>query len=236
MAPIPLSDLPSQLFHIAVSISSSIKDHDLLPPTHTSNPLYPNLQPSARQQNPSSNLMKIVKRQDILAIPTTYDNLNSGPAPGTVAGIVLGSVGGFLLILYLVYTIFTLGAGGRFRRSETVVEEEVIRRRSRSPRRSVTRSEVLEVHRSRSPPPRRESRRQSTRERETVEVRETISRNRSQSRVSPSAGGSDDIVEVFEEHSPVRQNTKPRRPSGGFRTVDPTEFGGGSGPRRTVRR
>ena len=240
MAPVPLSNLPSQILHLASSISSSLQPLHSLSFPQSRNPFLPQSQPQPqsqpRHENHGPSILSLSKRQAILAIPTTYDNLNSGPAPGTVAGIVLGSVAGFLLILYLIYTIFTLGGGGRFGRSETVVEEEIIRRRSRSPRRSRSRSEVIEVQRSRSPIPRRESRRQTTRE--TVEVRETVSRNRSQSRVSHSSGGGDDIVEVFEEHSPPRRasTTKSKRVSGGFRTVDPHEFGGGSAPRRTVRR
>merc|ERR1712000_60076 len=43
-------------------------------------------------------------------IPTTYGNINDGPALGTVVGIVLGSVGGFLLILWLIYTCMQFGS------------------------------------------------------------------------------------------------------------------------------
>ncbi|KAH6895480.1 hypothetical protein B0T10DRAFT_478056 [Thelonectria olida] len=39
------------------------------------------------------------------AIPSTYGDLNSSPSPGVVAGIVLGAVAGFLLLLYVVYCI-----------------------------------------------------------------------------------------------------------------------------------
>jgi len=47
----------------------------------------------------------------------------------------------------------------------------------------------------------------------------------------------DDIVEVIEEHSPVRRES--RRSSGrqsGFRTVDPDALGGGDRPVRKVSR
>src|SRR5436190_12793299 len=79
------------------------------------------------------------RQTQILAIPTTYNGLNSGPPPGTVVGIVLGSVVGFLLITWFIYTC-TLSGGNTFsspwgRRGDTIVEEEVIRRRSRTPRR-----------------------------------------------------------------------------------------------------
>ncbi|KFY30927.1 hypothetical protein V494_08033, partial [Pseudogymnoascus sp. VKM F-4513 (FW-928)] len=40
---------------------------------------------------------------DFKSIPSTYSNLN-GPEPGQIAGIVLGSVAGFILIAWLIYT------------------------------------------------------------------------------------------------------------------------------------
>ncbi len=80
------------------------------------------------------SINSLAKRQiQILAIPTTYAGLNSGPPPGTVVGIVLGSVAGFLLILWLIYTCTQLGGGfgsfgrfGRFGRRDEIVEEDVI--------------------------------------------------------------------------------------------------------------
>ncbi|KAH8656131.1 hypothetical protein BGZ60DRAFT_148775 [Tricladium varicosporioides] len=42
-------------------------------------------------------------------IPTTYGSINSGPSPSTIVGIVLGSVAGFLLILWLFYTCLNFG-------------------------------------------------------------------------------------------------------------------------------
>lgn len=178
--------------------------------------------------SPASILLS--KRQtQILAIPTIYEGLNAGPQPGTVVGIVLGSVAGFLLLLWLIYTCANLGGGpfsgwGR----QTVVEEEIIReRRSRS--RSVSRSrsrasrtetaEVLSVHRS-----------PSRRMRETIVVEE-----RRTSRPAPPP--EDDIVEVIEEHSPVRRpSRRESKRTSGFRTVDPAEFGGGDRPMRKVSR
>lgn len=52
----------------------------------------------------------------------------------------------------------------------------------------------------------------------------------------------DDVIEVFEEHpdaprSPRREKSeRSRRVSGGFRTVDPEAFAGGSRPVRKVSR
>ena len=167
-----------------------------------------------------------MKRQTtIVAIPTTYAGLNGSPQPGVVAGIVLGAVGGTLIVLWLIYTIFSIG-GAR----PNVDEVEVIRRRaSRSPprrnRRSETRSETIEVSRHRTPPPRR-------REREII-VEETTTRR--QSAPPPPDDLEDDVVEVIEEHSPPRQERRSRRVSSGYRNVDPDEYGGGSRRMRPVR-
>ena len=151
----------------------------------------------------------------IVAIPITYAGLNSGPSPAEVAGIVLGSVFGFLLALLLLY--FGLRLGGYFSQTTVVTEREVIRERRRSRSHSGSRSEMSEnSHR----PPRREVRRTEI----TVEART--------SRVDPPE---DDIVEVIEEHSPERRpNRRESKRMSGFRTVDPDEFGGGDRPMRRV--
>lgn len=93
-------------------------------------------------------------------------------------------------------------------------------------------SETIEVartqrsrSRTRTPP-----RRQSTR-RETVIIEETR-RPQPAPRSEP-----DDVVEVFEEHSPPRRESKKeKRINEGFRTVDPEAFGGGDRPMRKVSR
>ncbi|KAL9021344.1 MAG: hypothetical protein Q9185_001455 [Variospora sp. 1 TL-2023] len=176
------------------------------------------------------------RQQDIpRLIPETYAGLNRGPPPGTVVGIVLGSVAGFLLILWLIYTCMNFA---NTRGATTYEEETVVRRRSRSPRssrrspprspsrhapsRSRSRSEVIEVSRHRSPP-RRETRR------ETVILEE---RSRAP---PPPVERDDDIVEVIEEHSPPRRSSGSRRVSG-YRTVDPEAYGGGNRPIRKVGR
>ena len=170
-------------------------------------------------------------------IPANYAGINDGPTPGTVVGIVFGSVAGFLLLLWLIYTCFNFS--GTNARSSVVEEEVVIRRHSRSPSRrrssprrspprglpsSRSRSEsVMEEIRStreRTPPPRRESRR------ETVIIEETRRPARQE----------DDVIEVIEEHSPAPPPPRERRKSGGFRIVDPEEFGGGNRPQRKVSR
>ena len=165
-------------------------------------------------------------------IPTTYSGLNAGPSPGEVVGIVFGSVAGFLLLLWLIYTCF--GMGGAIGSSEVIEREEVVERRH-SARRSSTRrssprrppsshsaSEVIEIESRRErTPPRREPPR-----RETVIIEETRRSSRPPE---------DDIVEVIEEHSPVRRESR-RKVSDGYRTVDPEAFGGGDRPVRKVSR
>ncbi|KAK0514585.1 hypothetical protein JMJ35_003202 [Cladonia borealis] len=171
-------------------------------------------------------------------IPTTYSGLNAGPTPGTVVGIVFGSVAGFLLLLWLIYTCFGLNNNGVVqssvvdeRRETEVVETRRSRRtstRRSSPHRppppesSQSASEIIEVESRRDrTPPRRESRR------ETVIIEETRRRP-----------AEEDIVEVIEEHSPVRREStkRERRVSSGYRNVDPEAFAGGDRPQRKVRR
>ncbi|TGO82419.1 hypothetical protein BPOR_0835g00030 [Botrytis porri] len=189
-------------------------------------------------------------------IPTTYGQENNSPSPGTIVGIVLGSVGGFLLLLWLLYTCCTLG---RRQSAQSTVTEDIsfrenVRRRSHNSHRSsrphsrrVSTTEKVEIRRqrSRSPAPVRvvrEEVRQETRrppppvERVVVEERREVRRSRDRS-PSSSGGGSDKVV-VIEEHDPPRRSKskRERRDRGeraeraerdsGFRTVDPLSFGG----------
>nr|KAK5449165.1 hypothetical protein LTR18_002254 [Exophiala xenobiotica] len=162
----------------------------------------------------------LAKRQQnvILAIPTTYAGLNSGPAPGALVGIVLGSIAGFILILYIILSAFRFGAFGNNR--QTVVEEEVVRHSYRRASRSRSRAMTEASHHH--SPPRRE---RVTRQREeTVVVEE---------HVDQSVSAEDDIVEVIEEHSPERRPPKRENTRrSGYRTVDPAELGGGNRPIR----
>ncbi|KAK4944757.1 hypothetical protein LTR10_015927 [Elasticomyces elasticus] len=88
------------------------------------------------RQNPAPSLV---------AIPYFYQY--GGPAPGAVAGIVLGSVAGFLLLIWLFWSLSN--GGGFIRTSQYEEEDVVVRRRSRSPR-SKRSSRQTEM-RSRSP-------------------------------------------------------------------------------------
>lgn len=161
------------------------------------------------------------KRQGVvLAIPTTYAGLNSGPAPGAVVGITLGAIAGFIVILYIILSAIRLS--GWSQREEVIVEEHHHRRshtRSRSRSRAMT--EVSS--------PRRE---RIVREREERVVVEEHHHMEPESVIVDEE--EDDIVEVIEEHSPERppKRDPPRR--SGYRTVDPAALGGGGAPRRNL--
>ncbi|KAF2028249.1 hypothetical protein EK21DRAFT_22093, partial [Setomelanomma holmii] len=152
----------------------------------------------------------IAKRQQMViqqGIIPTYYNLN-GPAPSTVAGIVLGSVVGFLLIVWLLYSL-TQGGGTAIGNTTAMAgqEEIVVRRRRNSHganRSGHSRREVREV--SRSP------RRSSGRSQIIVEERRAPPRPRSiivEERHHRVPG--DDVVEVIEEHDEYRERRGSRR-------------------------
>lgn len=148
-----------------------------------------------------------------------YQGLSAGPSPGAVVGIVLGSVAGFLFLLWLLWI---MSNGTVFIRTSRFEEEDVVvSRRSRSPRsRRSHRSSYREEMRHTSPrrervirqerivrdvPPPREDR---SRVRESIIVEES----RPERRVE-----GDDIVEVIEEHSSIGEpppRRKSRRSSG----------------------
>ena len=242
MAPISILRAPSgeQLRQVSRSISTTLSSmpstvqerdlpEDVYVSIHKNIPFIPRAIQHvsnfiSRASGPISSSISLPKRQtQILAIPTTYAGLNDGPAPGSVAGIVIGAVGGFLLVLWLLYTCFSMGGFGGIG-GASVVEEEIVRRRSRSPRRSVSRSETIEITKPRSPP---------RRERVVVEETRRVSRPPEPEPAEPV----DDIVEVFEDHSPSPPPPSRRtsRRTSGYRTVDPAEFGGGGRPMRNVR-
>lgn len=164
----------------------------------------------------SSNLQK---RYTTISIPATYGRLDSGPTPGVVAGIVLGTVGGVCLILYL--TFLTLNPGGLARGSASSIidEEEVVVRSRRGG--SSRRSDVIEVVEERDR--RDEYRRRRAPDRVVVEESTTGTETTDESR---------DFIEVVEEESSgLSTMSPPRRPKSyrsGVRRVDPHEYGGGS--------
>lgn len=216
-------------------------------------------QPSTNPLTPRALFPRQNNGNGIIPIPTVYQGINAGPAPGAVVGIVLGSVVGFL---FLIWLFWVLSNGNSFIRANRDEEENVVvsrrRSRSRSPQRPkrARRSEMQtkprsprrdRVYRSERitrdfPPPQREASR--SRVRESVIVDEPPMRER---RVD-----GDDIVEVIEEHSST--GAPPRRKSrrgsgyrsvvppeaappmpGGYRPIDPNLYAGGGYAQRPVR-
>ncbi|KAK3990074.1 hypothetical protein QBC44DRAFT_369395 [Cladorrhinum sp. PSN332] len=199
-------------------------------------------------------------------IPSFYGGLDNSPEPGAVAGITLGAVAGFCLLLYLIYLCVNMGNNDSFTEGSASV---VTRKSYRS------RSEATSAL-----PPRRHSHRHSRGDREArIEITRTTSshgpevvmeevdgrrervireeRRRSISRgvpppmmravVNSSVGssGQEDEVVVIEEHSPAprererrrsRIRSAERRSSGYYREVDPDRFAGGDADVIEVRR
>ncbi|KAL1856630.1 hypothetical protein Plec18170_003600 [Paecilomyces lecythidis] len=202
MAPVPLSlSLISTLIKPRADADIDVHPHDYV--------LHERSTTSAIVNSGSS----LVRRQtQVVSIPATYGGLNAGPSPGVVAGIILGSVGGFLLLLYIIYTAVAWN-NSRF----NITEEDIVVQRSPSHRRRSR--EVVEVVRSRSPP-------RSRHHHDRIVVDESVTTQTE-----------DDVVEVIEEASSVEPAPRRSRRSGGsYRTVDPYEYGGGQAPPRRVRR
>ncbi|GIK04695.1 hypothetical protein Aspvir_008788 [Aspergillus viridinutans] len=163
--------------------------------------------------------MSPVRRYTTVSIPASYGRLDDGPSPGTVAGIVLGSVAGFIFLLYLAY--LGLGLNNKPHPDDvevsTVTTESALSRRVRRARRGGSggeRVEVVEERRRRHPD-------------DHIVVEESVT--------SASRTDEGDVVEVLEEHSsvdgpvaPARSRSRRSRVSGSYRTVDPYEYGGGS--------
>lgn len=200
----------------------------------------------------------------VVAIPATYTDLN-GPPAGQVVGIVLGSVFGFILLIWLLYSIFgpkepvaedsivtDLPPPRERRKHRSRHRSRSVRSRSRSPSidvRERTVREIREVHTDGpgivpmpmppamyAPPPREPMV-------ERVIVEERRERPRSRSRMTRGTAttdsGADEVV-VIEEHSPSprrdRSRRRSRRGSGAYRPVDPDQWAGGDAPPRRVRR
>ncbi|KAI1327144.1 hypothetical protein F5Y16DRAFT_372774 [Xylariaceae sp. FL0255] len=97
----------------------------------------------------------------ITTVPQIYGNHPNGPDPGTVVGITLGSVFGFLFLLGIIYWCLNLGQGPR------VIEEGSVGGGGGS-------SSVVSRH-SR-PRPHHNKRRRRSKRRETVEIRRETTR------------------------------------------------------------
>jgi hypothetical protein len=149
------------------------------------------------------------KREVVEGIIPSYYTVD-GPSAGTVVGIVLGSVLGFLLLIWLFYSIANINNGNSANNAIAGEEEIVVRRprhsqsgRSGRSRRS-THTDVREYSRS----PRRRSQVivEERRAPRPQRPRSIVVSERSRSRVP-----GDDIVEVFEEHEDYRERRGSRR-------------------------
>ena len=215
---VSINTLPLRLRHILPNPAALVRRVvSTLPQPNT-------LETRALPPHPSA-LGRIHRRQEIVAIPNTYGDLNNSPPPGTVVGIVLGSVAAFVFVLWLFYLCFNARPG----RGSIVEEEEVVVRERRGSR-SSRRAETIEVSRSSSSSSRSRSRPRRSPIRETRTERVTVEERR-----APQVARDDDIVEVIEERDRVRRNKSNRnRPQSGFRTVDPDLYGGGNRPVQEV--
>ncbi len=185
-------------------------------------------------------------------VPSTYGALNAGPDPGTVVGITLGAVGGFLIFVYLIYMCMSFG--GPADGASSIGTASVVTRKSRRASRNHhhhhrPRRETVEVRRATS----------TSRGGGAILVDEVItpsrdrverivveeSRRRSTSRPPPPIVphpppgpilSDDDEVVVIEEHSPPRRHRSKRRSASGYRDIDPDRFAGGDSHLRDVRR
>ncbi|KAJ9145157.1 hypothetical protein NKR19_g6190 [Coniochaeta hoffmannii] len=198
----------------------------------------------------ATGLTRVLPRQGAAAhttstVPAAYGSPN-GPDAGTVVGITLGSVAGFVLLLYLIYTCLNVGNPDAFTDAESTVmsigtasvgTRTRVRkhRHHRSPRR-----ETVEI-RTGSGRPVVVEERGGSRVREVV-VEDTTRRSVSRARPPPRVVDEDEEIVVLEEHSPPRRHKSRRRSSaerrsGGYRVVAEDdvvirEVGRGSGSRR----
>ncbi|KAI1201643.1 hypothetical protein F5X97DRAFT_289173 [Nemania serpens] len=125
---------------------------------------------------------------DADTVPQGYGNAPFGPSPGTVVGIVLGSVAGFVLLLAFIYWCINIGQGPRMLEEGSVgggTASVVSWRRASGPPRKharhskrASRREKIEIRRERPVPVRVE-------EQDQIIVEEFQSRSRSRSRSRP---------------------------------------------------
>jgi hypothetical protein len=183
-------------------------------------------------------------------IPAFYGALYSGPDPGTVVGIVLGSVGGFIVLLWLLYTCINIGNPADA--SSSVGTASVVTRKTRRSsrhhhhRRSRGEAETVEIRTSSRAPATVivEEERDIGPERIVVEERRrSVSRGPPPPMPAPRVvEDDDDEVVVIEEQSPPRRRRSrskrgsAERRSSGYRDIDPDRFAGGDSPMREIRR
>ncbi|KAI0152367.1 hypothetical protein F4776DRAFT_26214 [Hypoxylon sp. NC0597] len=194
---------------------------------------------------------------DVSTVPEGYGRTPSGPDPGTVVGIVLGSIAGFILLLWLIYWCVNLGGpspdleeGSVGNGSSSVVSYRSRPRAHRSHRHSHRShsdysphrrtKETIEITRRTGDLPRSVSPPRGP-DRDQIVVMEEHDRSRSRSRsiVRPPPPPDDEII-VLEEHTPprrresrtYRRRSSERRSSGQYRDGDPYRYSRGDAPPR----
>ncbi|KAJ5291969.1 hypothetical protein N7478_001220 [Penicillium angulare] len=197
---------------------------DILSLPSEDRPLDPtNLTPSTLFPLKADNIISphLQKRYTTVSIPSTYGRLNSSPPPGTVAGIVLGSVGGVVLILYL--TFLALNPGGLARGGSSSIDEEVVVTEGRRyPRRRDDAIEVVEERDRRGG----YRRRPDPRDDDNIIVEESMT--------GTATSDGRDYIQVEEEESSAISSvsTRPARRArshrSGARTINPLDYGGES--------
>ncbi|KAI3331520.1 hypothetical protein HD806DRAFT_477573 [Xylariaceae sp. AK1471] len=127
-----------------------------LPPPHRGAPPRPLFPISISESLHTLNRRLLVGAD---TVPQGYGNAPFGPDAGTVVGITLGSVGGFLLLLGIIYWCMNLGQGPRMVETGSVGggNSSVVSRHSRArghPHRHHRRSkrETVEIRRERAVP------------------------------------------------------------------------------------
>lgn len=168
-----------------VAIAQKLLPRSAQQPSASSPALAP-LQPLGALDVPHHQLTR--RQTETVFIPLIYKNLDSGPTPGAIVGIVIGSIAGFLLAVWLVMTLTSSRRTGLIE-GDRDESELYIHHRSRSPprrrkrrsRRSHTvRSEVSEHREEPPPPPRHISPEPPRRRTERIIVEETRRTERSQ--------------------------------------------------------
>ncbi|KAI0404512.1 hypothetical protein F4802DRAFT_232275 [Xylaria palmicola] len=153
------------------------------------------IRPPLRYPIPVSEIPAALKSRALVGadtVPQGYGNAPYGPDPGTVVGIVLGAVAGFLLLLALIYWFINIGQGPRMREEGSVG--------------GGTGSVVSWHSRPRGPPRRHHRRSRHSPRREKVEIR--------RERVVPVQVSREEQIIVEEEFRP-RSRSRPRSVSRG---------------------
>ncbi|CAI7655511.1 unnamed protein product [Penicillium bialowiezense] len=160
------------------------------------------LDPSKAHRSPNLLDTALQKRYTTISIPSTYGRLHDSPAAGTVVGIVLGSVAGFVLLIV----------------SMSMDEEESVRSRRRPSRR---RSDIEVIE---EPEFRDSYRRRPVSRHDRIVVEESLATSATQEE--------DLVEVIEEESSSAPSDMSPRPPRrsrrGGVRHVDPMAYGGDS--------